>query len=266
MSHPFDEFSKSLSEASLPRRESLRRLAAVFAGAVLSPLGLESASADPQPRRYRASPAKGRRTPDPCEAFCKCRNAKQQSNCLAACRSCGGNTSRIGGSCGSYVCCSTASCNGVCSDLNSNANCGACGNNCGASGQTCCNKRCADLKTDAANCGACGRVCGGSTPYCVNGTCSACPAGQTKCGASCVDLLSDNGNCGLCGNVCASGSNCMKGTCTSTIVCPPGFVWCGLYCANLDWDASNCGSCGYVCPSGFGCGFGTCGSPGGGDS
>ena len=42
MDHLFDEFSKSLAE-SVPRRESLRRLGAVFAGAVLSPLGMGTA-------------------------------------------------------------------------------------------------------------------------------------------------------------------------------------------------------------------------------
>ena len=42
MDHLFDEFSKSLAE-SVPRRESLRRLGAVFAGAVLSPLGVGTA-------------------------------------------------------------------------------------------------------------------------------------------------------------------------------------------------------------------------------
>ena len=42
MDHLFDEFSKSLAE-SVPRRESLRRLGAVFAGAVLGPLGLQNA-------------------------------------------------------------------------------------------------------------------------------------------------------------------------------------------------------------------------------
>ena len=75
MDHLFDEFSKSLAE-SMPRRESLRRLGVVLAGAVLSPLGLGAAWA-------------GR--PDPCKPFCKCRTTKQQSQCLAACRACNGN-------------------------------------------------------------------------------------------------------------------------------------------------------------------------------
>src|SRR5262249_60976181 len=116
MDHLFDEFSKSLVE-SVPRRESLRRLGAVFAGAVLSPLGLETAFAA---------------NVDPCRAFCKCRNGKQQNQCLAACKVCNGNTSRLGGSCGSYVCCSVAACKGVCIDLRPDPNCRAAGHHCTA--------------------------------------------------------------------------------------------------------------------------------------
>src|SRR6185369_10646244 len=143
MDHLFDEFSKSLSE-SLPRRESLRRMGAVLAGAILSPLGLETAW------------AKG---PDPCKAFCQCRNANQQSQCLDACKKCNSNTSRLAGSCGSYTCCSVASCKGVCSNLSSDPNCGACGNNCSAYGETCCGSYCADLANDVFNCGRCGTAC-----------------------------------------------------------------------------------------------------------
>jgi hypothetical protein len=43
MSHHWDEFSKTLAEESVPRRESLRRLGVVLADAVRSPPGLESA-------------------------------------------------------------------------------------------------------------------------------------------------------------------------------------------------------------------------------
>jgi hypothetical protein len=43
MTHRWDEFSKSLAEESLPRRESLRRLGLALAGAMLSPLELETA-------------------------------------------------------------------------------------------------------------------------------------------------------------------------------------------------------------------------------
>ena len=63
MDHLFDEFSKSLAE-SVPRRESLRRLGAVFAGAVLSPLAAGTAWAG----------GKQRPAQDPCKTFCQCRN------------------------------------------------------------------------------------------------------------------------------------------------------------------------------------------------
>src|SRR5262249_35942760 len=215
MDHLFDEFSKSLSE-SLPRRESLRRLGAVFAGAILSPLGMETAW------------AKG---PDPCKAFCKCRNKAQQSQCLTACQKCNGNTSRIGGSCGSYTCCSIASCKGVCSNLKSDPNCGACGNNCGASGETCCGDYCADLATDVFNCGRCGTVCAAPPPGevvdCVSGTCLYdCAPGALDCNGTCTFVDNDPDNCGACGNVCpAEAPYCSAGTCSD---CAPGLTFCGV--------------------------------------
>src|SRR4051812_35456994 len=119
MTHHWDEFSKSLAEP-VPRRESLRRLGALVAGAVLGPLG-------------SARAAIRRRATDPCQTFCKCRNATQQNACLAACKACGGDTRRLCGACGSYVCC--------------------------GSGRTCCGTICTDLASDVHNCGACGRVC-----------------------------------------------------------------------------------------------------------
>src|SRR5262245_59631337 len=132
MDYLFDEFSKSLAEA-VPRRESLRRLGAVFAGAALSPLAAGIAWAAGKPAQ------------DPCKAFCHCRNTSQQNDCLAACNACNKDTRRLAGKCGTYVCCTTAICGGVCSDLKSDPNCGACGNNCGALGMTCCGSYCADL-------------------------------------------------------------------------------------------------------------------------
>ena len=113
-----DELSKLLAE-SVSRRESLRSIGAVLAGAVLSSLGVGTAWAA---------------RPDRCRAFCRwCSNKAQRNQCLAACRACNGNTSRLCGSCGTYVCCptGTACCNGTCTALNSDPNnCGACGNVC----------------------------------------------------------------------------------------------------------------------------------------
>jgi hypothetical protein len=199
MNHLFDEFSKSLGE-SLPRRESLRRLGALFAGAILSPLGMETAWA---------------RGPDPCKAFCKCRNAKQQNQCLAACKACNGNTSRLGGSCGSYVCCSVAACKGVCNNLTSDPNCGACGNNCSAFGETCCGTYCADLDNDINNCGGCGFVCSDPGQFCSNGTCDCW--GQI-CDGVCTDVLNDSLNCGGCFQACPAGSICSGGSCCDPTV------------------------------------------------
>src|SRR5262249_20552464 len=108
MTHQWDEFSKSLAEP-VPRRESLRRLGFALAGVALSPLGTAWAA----PKR------RVRRGKDPCPTFCKCRNTRQQSACLAACSACNGDTRRLYGTCGSYVCCGDGQtgCGGICTDL-----------------------------------------------------------------------------------------------------------------------------------------------------
>src|SRR5262249_38960771 len=120
-----DELSKLLA-ASVSRRESLRRIAVVLAGSALNTLGINTAWAA---------------RPDRCSAFCRwCPTRTKRNQCLEACRACNGNTSRLCGSCGAYVCCPTgaACCNGTCTDLNSNSNnCGACGNVCPASVPVC---------------------------------------------------------------------------------------------------------------------------------
>ena len=250
MDHQFDEFSKSLAEA-LPRRETLRRLGVALAGVVLSPLGVQAGW--------------GRRQ-DPCQAFCKCRNSKQQNQCLAACRACGENTTRLGGACGSYVCCATASCNGVCSNLKSDPNCGACGNNCGARSQTCCGSYCADLRSDPNNCGGCGRVCAAPGPLqsaaCVSGQCVySCVAGTANCNGTCTNLNNDQNNCGACGNVCGGSTPyCSQGKCTD-VVCPGGGTYCNGVCTNISFDPVNCGACGVVCAGGETCSGGVCQSP-----
>jgi hypothetical protein len=244
MEHFYDEFSKSLA-ASVPRRESLRRMGAVFAGALLGQLGLGTAWAAGQ---------------DPCKAFCnRCSNKTQRNQCLAACQACNGNTGRLGGSCGSYVCCQTASCSGVCSDLQSDPNCGACGNNCRDIGETCCGNYCADLANDFDNCGRCGVLCDAPGPYeygaCIEGACAySCLEGAIRCNGLCTPV-NDPYNCGACGNVCTEPTPyCSNGTCND--------VYCGG--ADLNWDSSNCGTCGNVCPWQTYCAWGVCEGSGGG--
>ena len=177
MTHHWDEFSKSLAETSVPRRESLRLLGAALAGALLSPLGAATAWA-------------GRR--DPCKQFCRCRNTSQQSACLAACNACGGDTNRLCGTCGSYVCCAQPGPyeNGACID-------GHCEYWC-VEGATDCGGTCTDLLYDPNNCGACGHVCYG-VEDCVDGECQTCIpdcgpgsthgelwCGDDGCGGSCA--------------------------------------------------------------------------------
>ena len=254
MSHLFDEFSKSLDE-SIPRRQSLRRLGAALAGTVLSPVWLGTAWA-------------GRS--DPCKAFCKCSNKKQQTRCLDACRACNGNTSRIGGSCGSHVCCTLTACNGVCSDLKSNPNCGACGIDCSDFGETCCGSYCADLDSDVNNCGSCGNLCAApgynEEGACVAGLCVyACADGTVDCDGTCTSVLDDPEHCGACGNVCGGSTPfCYQGTCVEADPCPGGLMCSGV-CTDVMWDSSNCGACGNVCPPQSGCSFGVCHGTGGDD-
>jgi stigma-specific protein Stig1 len=222
MSHQWDEFSKSLAEA-VPRRESLRRLGAVLAGAVLSPLGLETAFAGHQ---------------DPCKAFCKCRNKRQQDQCLMACKACGKDTRRLAGTCGGYSCC--------------------------ASGQTSCGSYCSDLGSDVYNCGGCGYVCAPPGPYeygaCIFGECLyECVEGAADCGdGTCTPLWSDPDNCGACGNVCAGNTPyCNLGTC-GQIRCLGGQALCSGICVEISLDPSNCGGCGVVCGPGENCAGGLC--------
>ncbi len=274
MTHHWDELSKTLAEP-LPRRESLRRLGVVLTGAVLSPLGLDSAFAG---------------NPDPCKAFCKCRNKRQQDQCLAACRACNKNTSRLCGSCGNYVCCGSGRtcCGGYCADLAADVlNCGACGFMCDppgpyefgacidgectyvcATGAVDCNGTCTFLGSDLANCGVCGHVCEppGSNEFaaCVDGRCEyGCYEGAVYCDGTCTFLVWDPNNCGACGNVCdESTPYCSYGVCIrGDEPCAPGLTRCNGVCTNPNFDTLNCGACSNVCAGGETCSGGVCQSP-----
>jgi hypothetical protein len=167
-----DEFSKLLAE-SVSRRESLRSIGAVLAGAVFGSWGAGTAWAA---------------RPDRCGAFCRwCPSKAQRNQCLAACRSCNGNTSRLCGSCGRYACCPTST--------------------------ACCNGTCINVNSDPSNCGTCGNVCPQSTPNCNQGTCSGCAVGTAFCGGSCIDTNWDSTNCGGCGIVCPEQTACAWGVC-----------------------------------------------------
>jgi hypothetical protein len=259
MTQPWDEFTKSLVEESVPRRESLRRLGAVLAGAVLGPLGMESALAGRTSRRSRRV--------DPCKAFCTCRNKSQQNQCLKACSACNKDTSRLAGSCGGYICCGAGQtpCGSYCTDLNSDIyNCGACGSVCDqvepyeypvcivgecdyfcVDGALRCGDTCTDVGWDPDNCGACGNICSGETPFCYEGACIGCPPELALCDNACIDVTWDANNCGACGNVCGGSTPyCNQGECSP---CWPGGALCDGQCVDLTWNANHCGACGNVC-------------------
>jgi hypothetical protein len=214
MTHHWDEFSKSLAEKSVPRRESLRLLGAALAGALLSPLGVRTAWAGG----------------DPCKAFCNRFPRAQRTSCLAACQACSGDTSRLCGSGGALSCCATGTtcCSGICTSLaNDFDNCGACGAPCDYPGPY----------EDGA---------------CVDGHCFySCVPGAVDCGGTCTDLADDFDNCGACGAPCDypgpyEDGACVDGRCLYW--CVEGAVVCDGTCASLDWDSNNCGACGNICP------------------
>ena len=238
MDHLFDEFSKSLAE-SVPRRESLRRLGAVFAGAVLSPLGVGTAWAG---RKTRAKPSAnvarrsssrnawrpaGRATATPAASadpagITSAARPPLAAGCAATCC-----TTRTAGPAeitatpwGRPVAAviapispptsSTAEAAGRCAPRllptkPSRASHGTCVYGCVA-GAIRCNGTCTFLGFDPDNCGACGSVCGGSTPFCTNGICT-----ETYCNGG--DLNWDSNNCGACGVVCPEETSCSFGIC-----------------------------------------------------
>jgi RHS repeat-associated protein len=180
-------------------------------------------------------------------------------------------------------------------------------------GQTSCNGICVDMQSDANNCGACGSICG-SGQGCQGGGCKilSCPGQSGDCdgkpGNGCeINLASDPANCGACGHACATGAVCNAATCVATCTgpstqacgncgtqsrtcnagtwsawgactgqgacapgatqacgsggtqsctaacawgpcgCPSGQAACSGGCKNLQADPSNCGACGNVC-------------------
>lgn len=226
MSHHIDELAKSLAEEPIPRRHAFRLFGAALAGAILGPLGLQSARAG------------GR---DLCKDFCNHCPKSKRSQCLADCQACTQAGGHLCGTCSGYGCCagSQACCGTYCADLDNDVhNCDACFNDCwsgaGANeeaaciegkcvydcreGTVDCNGTCTNLGWDPDNCGACGNVCPDSEPYCNgNGVCfdPGCAPGLTWCQLQCVDMNWDNNNCGACNHQCDGGSSCIFGRCES---------------------------------------------------
>jgi hypothetical protein len=131
--------------------------------------------------------------------------------------------------CGPEICCQGTCCNigGMygCSDLDDEANCGACGHHCTLN-ERCCpqpggGRHCLNVQTDPANCGSCGHACA------ANQRCCPPPGGGP---GHCADTQTDDANCGTCGHACPTGWGCCAGT-----------------CVDFENDPHNCGNCAWPC-------------------
>ncbi len=130
--------------------------------------------------------------------------------------------------------------NGCETSLDTNENCGACGNAC-PGGQAC--RIGPDQK---ARC-----MCPPGLTFCASGMSGSLEKGK------CVDVATDQQNCGACDVVCAVNYNtpttvtaCKYGTCVA--VCNEGLADCNN--SNIDGcevntnsDPRNCGGCGVLC-------------------
>jgi hypothetical protein len=224
MSHHIDELAKSLAEEPIPRRHAFRLFGAALAGAILGPLGLQTARAGP---------------PDPCRALCNQCPRSQRSQCLADCRACTQTGGHLCGTCNGYGCCagSQACCGNYCADLDNDVhNCDACFNDCWSG---------AGANEEAA---------------CIDGKCVYdCRQGTVDCNGTCTNLGWDPDNCGACGNVCPDTEPYCNGNgvCFDP-GCAPGLTWCQNYCTDLNWDQWNCGACGRACSQAEACSGGQC--------
>ncbi len=238
-------------------------------------------------------------------------------NTVSNCGACGATCTNPHGSTtcstsGGAVCKPTCAsgwgdCNGNPADgcetqLNTNANCGACSQGCspanaagdcstGSCQVSSCNAGWGNCDSnqsngcethtaaDVANCGGCGSACSNNngTPSCNGGGCSiACSAGYADCDNNArtdgceVNTRTDPNNCGTCGHVCSGSTpNCSNGNCVSA--CPVGTADCDGNSANgcetnTASDGNNCGACNKKCTSSQYCSNGTCVSCGSGQS
>ncbi len=183
--------------------------------------------------------------------------------------------------------------NGCEVNIDTNANCGACGNDCGANA-TCTSRACScnprrldctpgspycEIGFSTSHCGACGATCGVNESCNTAGSCAcgsatsavgggtACP-GQRCCSGSCRPLGTTT-NCSDCGDVCGSNETCFGSgpwscrcdgglRCSGSNTCCPGTGGC----VNTGTDVNNCGGCNNRCGAGETCN-GTCRCNGG---
>ena len=174
--HSFDQLARELADGTLSRRRALRMMGAALVGGVLASVPGVAWAAKPAPCPPGVQKCGKACCPD-ATFICA------QGKCA-----CPTGTTRIGN-----TCCQNAQ---------------VCGSNCGCqTGEGCCNGVCTDLST-TINCGACGNACT-TGQSCENQTCvTNCPPGQEVCNGACVPtcdpgLVRDQ----LCDCVCSDPQN-----------------------------------------------------------
>lgn len=113
-------------------------------------------------------------------------------------------------------------CSGVCTDINTESNCGGCADKpyrgahvckmerkccngtCCLPDDICCHGKCTDTYDDPNNCGGCGNVSSGE---------NICRPNEICCEGACTDTLFDDNNCGDCGYACSQDEHCVNGEC-----------------------------------------------------
>lgn len=248
MSNRFDDLSVALATATT-RREALRRVGGLLAGAFVASLGFDSL-------------ALGRPSND-CKTFCQGRRGNAHRTCMSGCKRCArqGLKPCFSGRSGAVECCAAglSCCDSQCVKLGENPDhCGRCGNACPENKPDCCPDPdivafCTNLAGDDFNCRVCGHPCAGGET-CEAGTCiGVCPAHTYVCeGHHGPDCCADGTQPGQPTEYCCDGGCCPNGS-----LCCFGADGLG-YCANLDTDADNCGGCHKPCPPGVPCCGGEC--------
>ena len=283
-------------------RRSVLKMGLGLAAAVVAGARAELANAeDPPPKTHPGNMT--------CAEFCatvfppgeaRGRCVEEAAQGQGVCFQCGPQSSGSRVLCGT-VCCpkGLGCCGGECVRLDTEQNCGRCGNVCGeglecAGGEclcpggepTCFGQCCPEGSFcepffETCQCFNGQLACGGTFPVCCEGrTCCegvCCPEGFGCCGGvccnrSCCPGFRPTSHEGIC---CASGETCCGSACANLLTsaehcgncfspCPAGQSCCGGECFDLDSDPRQCGACDVQCLPGQQCVSGECVCPNGG--
>jgi hypothetical protein len=202
------------------------------------------------------------RNPDTCECICP---PEVPTDCHGYCVNLQ-NDPLFCGSCDAEPCDAFEElcCNGRCTNICSDANCGSCGRAI-QPGEKCCRPQCTPTRLGTnSNCADCGNVCVGGRTCTgatggVGGSCQ-CPAGSRDCclNPPCVNPCCPDGRACCGGQCCPEGYRCCDGHCCPNVAdccngqcCPAGApTCCGVTCVDTGSNVQHCGACNNQCRGG----------------